>query len=281
MPTLLQPVTSPRAPLQVLVTRPQPQADRWVADLMADGLAAHALPLIAISGPEDPRPVQALWHDMSACRLLMFVSPAAVEWFFRLRPAGATWPPGTLAAAPGPGTARALLAEGEAAGLTPAQVLSPDTQSEQFDSEHLWPLLAPLDWADQAVRIISGGDENEAKGRTWLTEQWRARGARVAAVLSYQRGPGHWPAAQQQLAREAFASPARFIWLVSSSQALDHLLAVHLPALHLPAPPDWSAVRVLVTHPRIAEHAQQIGVHHILQTRPTLAAVVQALRTAT
>jgi uroporphyrinogen-III synthase len=266
--------------MRILVTRPQPQAEAWARDLRAAGHDAHALPLIAIDGPLDPAPVQGLWHDMASQALLMFVSPAAVDWFFRLRPPGARWSPRTLAAAPGPGTARQLLTAGSAVGLRPEQVLSPDAQAEQFDSEALWPLLAPLAWQGKQVCIVSGGDQTEAKGRTWLTEQWQAQGASVSSLLTYRRGPAPWTAAEQALAQQALAQPGQHIWLFSSSQAIDFLAAHHVPALTLNAAPDWSQARTLVTHPKISERARLLGLTRITQTRPTLEAVVEALRSA-
>lgn len=271
--------TPTRQTARVLVTRPEPQASIWAADLDSNGLDAHALPLIAIEGPADPAPVRQTWQDMASQRLLMFVSPAAVEWFFRLQPAGCHWAEHTLAATPGPGTAQALIQAGAACGLRPGQILCPDVQSSQFDSEALWPVLAPLDWASQQVSIISGGDQAEARGRTWLAEQWRARGASVASVLTYQRTPGEWTPAQQALASQAWQTPAAHIWLFSSSQAIDHLVEHHLPASGQPVP-DWSAVRAVVTHPKIAERCRALGMQRLTATRPTLAAVVEALRSA-
>ncbi|TAK87648.1 MAG: uroporphyrinogen-III synthase [Aquabacterium sp.] len=265
--------------LQVLVTRPEPQASIWAADLQSNGLDAHVLPLIAIGGPADPAPVAHLWQNLASQRLLMFVSPAAVHWFFQLRPHGAIWPAGTLAASPGPGTAHSLMLAGEDAGLTSAQIICPDASAEQFDSETLWPLLAPLDWQGQQVAIISGGDQQEAKGRNWLSEQWRARGATVQSVLTYQRGPGEWTPSQQALAAQALQHPAQHAWLFSSSQAIDHLVEHHLPAHGLHCQ-DWSAAHAVVTHPKIAERCQQLGIQRITSTRPTLSAVVEALRSA-
>lgn len=266
------------APLRILVTRPQPQAAEWVQALREHELDAHALPLIAIEAPADPAPVADLWRHLAQQRLLMFVSPAAVDWFFRLRPPDAAWPADTLAAAPGPGTARQLMVAGAACGLTPSQILSPQADAEQFDSESLWPALAPLSWQGQSVCIISGGDHQEARGRTWLAEQLRAQGAQVHALLCYQRGPGLWAPAQQTLARTALADPSAHLWLFSSSQGIDHLIDTHLRALTLPVAANWSHARALSTHPRITERARRLGFTHILETRPTLQAVVEALR---
>lgn len=266
--------------MRVLVTRPEPQATAWVNRLRQHGLDAHALPLIAIDGPADPAPVATLWHQLARQRLLMFVSPAAVEWFFRLKPADARWPAHTLAAAPGPGTARVLTQCGAQAGLLTAQILCPQADAEQFDSEALWPILAPLNWQGQQVCIISGGDQQESKGRTWLADQLRAQGAQVQPVLCYQRGPGHWQTAQQELARAALAHPHAHTWLFSSSQGIEYLLHDHLPALPGGHHADWSQAHAVSTHPRITERAHQMGIAHVTETRPTLDAVVEALRKA-
>lgn len=264
-----------------LVTRPEPQATIWAHALQEAGVAAQALPLIAITAPANSAPVMQLWRDLASYRALMFVSPAAVDWFMRLRPEGAVWPANTLAAAPGPGTAKQLLSCAASSGLQGEQIISPAADAPQFDSETLWPLLAPLDWVDQRVCIISGGDNQDAKGRTWLTQQWRTNGAHVDTLLTYQRGPAIWTPPQQLLAQQAFAQPAQHTWLLSSSEALGFLQDHSAPALNIPSSPDWSALRVLVTHPRIAERAQQLGIGHIIQTRPDLAEVVQALRSPT
>lgn len=264
----------------LLVTRPEPQASRWAADLRAAGVTAQALPSIAIGPAPDPRPLAELWSTLPAHRALMFVSPAAANAFFAARPHAAVWPADTLAAAPGPGTAQALAAAGQACGLKPDQVISPQTDAEQFDSEHLWPALAPLSWSGQRVVIVSGGNDGVAQGRGWLTQRWREAGAEVRVLQAYERGPGHWGVEQRALACASLAPDADATWLISSSQALDFLLDRHLPGL---GPEVWQAnrqgeLRVLCTHPRIADHARARGIHLIEACAPTLASVVQARR---
>lgn len=263
-----------------LVTRPEPQASAWAQSLREAGIDARPLPLIAISAPAKPEAVQEIWQSLSQYRALMFVSPAAVDWFFKLRPANATWPAQTLAAAPGPGTARQLLAVGPQFGLNEAQLVSPSVDAAQFDSETLWPLLAHLNWQGKQVCIISGGDAQEAKGRTWLTRQWTAQGAQVQTLLTYQRGPANWTPEQQALAQQALSHPAEHRWLFSSSEALGFLADHCAPSLGNACAPRWSDMRALVTHPRIAETCRQFGVEHICQTRPDLHEVVSALRQA-
>ncbi len=283
--------------MALLVTRPEPQASAWAEALRQAGVPAQALPLIAITAPPEPHAVSRLWQELGehpdsttsaaesrpaelrSPRALMFVSPAAVEGFFRLRPEGCTWPQGTLATAPGPGTAQVLLLAGASAGLSASQIVSPSADAEQFDSEALWPLLAPMNWQGSRVAIVSGGDASGAQGRTWLTHRWRDAGAEVEAVQAYQRGPGNWTPEQARLAQDALRD-ADTTWLLSSSQALDFLLDHHLPQL---GPTHWQGtraanLRLLCTHPRIAEHAAQRGIRHAQRCAPTLASVVQARR---
>lgn len=263
--------------MRLLVTRPQPQADTWVTHLLGAGVDACALPLIGIGPPAHPEAVHAVWRALPAHRLLMFVSPAAVEWFFHQRPEDARWPAHCLAATPGPGTAQALLQAARPLGLCDAHLRAPPADAGQFDSEHLWPVLAHEDWAGQRVAVVGGGDSQAVKGRTWLTERLQERGALVAPLLAYERGPGTWTPAEAERARAALAQPASHQWLFSSSQAIDHLLTHHLPAWSLPVP-DWGAHQALVTHPKIAERARHAGFGVVQEIRPTLDAVVQARR---
>lgn len=260
--------------MNILVTRPEPQATEWVTQLRAAGEQAQALPLIEIGPPPDGQAVAQAWAELPGVRMVMFVSPNAALWFARQRPAALRWPARTLAAAPGPGTAttvRQCLAD---AGLTPAQILSPDADSTQFDSEHLWPVLAPLDWAGQQVLIASGGDQGEARGRQWLSDQLRRQGAQVAPVLAYQRRPARWTPPQQALAEQARLRPQDHVWLLSSSEAVEHL-AQAWAAQGGPPP----GARALATHPRVAETARAAGFSAVHDTRPTPAAVAQARRT--
>jgi uroporphyrinogen-III synthase len=289
-------------PPLVLVTRPEPQASQWADSLRQLGLPAQPLPLMSTQSAPTPEAVQQLWREVLGdagraadaapiWRALMFVSPAAVHWFFAQRPRPdarssalhpPTWPEHTLLIAPGLGTARALYDALQAAQLGPTQVLHPPADAEQFDSEHLWPVLKPLDWQGQQVGILSGGDAEQAKGRQWLTLRWQEAGAQVHTVLCYQRGPAHWSAAQQALARQAWAQPAQHLWLCSSSEALALLHSHQLPTLWPHAPESGAraltpAHRLLATHPRIAEAAAQIGWVDIGTCPPTLDAVARAV----
>ena len=254
----------------ILVTRPEPQATEWAQALQQQREQALALPLIDIGAPSDSQAVADAWRALPHIRLVMFVSPNAAVWFGRLRPAAAPWPAGTLAAAPGPGTARAMAEALGSAGLAEPQVLTPPGDSEQFDSEHLWPLLAPLPWADQQVLIVSGGDAGQARGRQWLSDRLREAGAVITTVLTYERRCARWTDAQRDLATAAYTQPARHAWLLSSSEALAHLIALQGP------PP--AGAQAIVTHPRVGDTARQAGFSRVAMARPLPEAVAQARR---
>src|SRR6056297_2808321 len=64
---------------RMLVFRPQPGADETVAALEKAGLAAQALPVLGRRAlPETPA-MRASIQDLAENRLVIFVSPAAVE----------------------------------------------------------------------------------------------------------------------------------------------------------------------------------------------------------
>src|SRR6185369_14335673 len=120
--------------MRVFVTRPQSEARHWVDALRQRGFDACSLPLIEIASIADRQAIAVAWHGLGTFRAVMFVSGNAVRHFFDAKPAGAAWPPGTRAWAPGPGTRAALLD----AGVSPSLVDSPAADAGQFDSESLW-----------------------------------------------------------------------------------------------------------------------------------------------
>lgn len=253
---------------RVIVTRPQPQADAWVARLQAQGVPAVALPLMRIeSSARFDAEVALAWQTLATQALVMFVSPNAVLAFFAARPAGQSWPAGTWAGATGPGTVAALVSQ----GVAPVQILAPPADAPTFDAEALWNhALAGRDWAGRSALIVRG----EA-GRDWLADTLRRAGANVAALAAYQRAAPEWDGASSALLREIAAEPARHVWLFSSSQCVGHLLAVESPGHSLGELLD---VPVLATHPRIAETARQAGFSHVRPVSPDPGAIGTLLR---
>jgi len=247
---------------KVLVTRPADQAATWVERLRAEGFDAAALPLIGIDPPEDTEAVTAAWGALGSCKLAVFVSPNAAHQFFSGAPGDTAWPESTLAASPGPGTTHSLLS----LGVPQEQIVEPAADSAQFDSESLWEQLRRLDWLDAPVTIVRGQG-----GREWLADKLRAAGAVVSELTAYRRAPPRLTEDEHKLLVDALLQPARHAWLFSSSQCIENLVA-EVPGF------DWAAMLAVATHPRIADTARKIGCQHVVDARPSLPSVTQALR---
>jgi uroporphyrinogen-III synthase len=266
--------------LRLIVTRPAAEAVGWVDALKTQGWPAQALPLIHIVEPQDGASAQALhqarahWAEMDA---LMFVSGAAVSHFFAhgVAPVPAQGAP-TRFWAPGPGTARLLAQALSRLGIAADRIDAPPPEALQFDSESLWPVVAPQVQRGRRIGVVRGVSVSAAtapraatgNGRDWLIRQCEAAGAEVHACVAYERHPPLWTDDSRALARQAQARGS--VWLFSSSEALDHLQANEPTS-------DWSQAAALATHPRIASRAQAAGFGRVAQSRPALADVVRAL----
>lgn len=267
------------ATARVIVTRPAREAAHWVEQLGARGLAATALPLIAIAPCTDPHAQAALAQaraQLDSYRAAMFVSGNAVDYFF-----GQKWPL-TLAApapsaiktrawAPGPGTVRALVH----AGVPRDRIDSPAPDALQFDSQALWLQVAWQVRPGDRILIVRGCAAGPApgtgQGRDWLARQIEQAGATVEFVVAYKRGAPRLTPEQTALAHAA-ASDGSW-WLLSSSEALAHLASA-APGLPL------QAARALATHPRIAQAARAAGFGHVQECRPALEDVVASIESA-
>lgn len=254
--------------------------------LIQQGWPAQALPLIEITPPRQPQMLAVLqrarsrWSQWDA---LMFVSAAAVRHFF-----DGTLPPFAPGAgertrcwAPGPGTARVLAGALQDLGMALDRIDAPPVDAGQFDSEHLWPVVADQVRPGFRLLVVRGAnvsaeeDAPEAsagKGREWLIERCREQGAQVDVCVAYERHAPEWTPLASASALEATREGS--LWLISSSQALQHLL-VALPAA------SWARAAALCTHPRIAERAREAGFGCVIGSRPALEDVLAALESPT
>lgn len=226
--------------MRVIVTRPAAQAAGFVHELQVLGVDACALPLLGIAPAADPSCVDQAWAGLVRQALVMFVSANAVEHFFARRPAGAIWPASLQAACTGPGTRRALQAQGV------PSIVEPPAEGP-FDTDTLWQQLKNRRWAGCQVLVVRGD-----VGRDWLAGQLRTHGAAVTFVAAYQRLPPVLDAEQKAVLAAALAQPAQHLWHFSSSEAVGHL-AQQAPQA------DWRPARAVATHPRIAARAVQLG----------------------
>lgn len=250
--------------LRLLVTRPQPQADAWVARLREHAVDALALPLLAIDAMVDLSTLHAAWHDLPRYALVMFVSPNAVSHFFAARPAELAargWPAGVRAGATGPGTLQAL----QLAEVPAALCVAPPADAAQFDSAALWAQLRGESWAGREVLVLRGDG-----GRDEFAALLRSAGAAVHFTQAYRRGPAQWTAAERATLDRAIAQPAAHLWWLSSTEAVGYL-----PQLTRHS--DWRAAQALASHPRIAARARELGFGPVFEAPPTLQAVCASL----
>ncbi len=266
--------------MQALVTRPAHDAAAWVSGLEAQGIVAQALPLIEIAPASDPQPLQDAWQALESYPAAMFVSRNAVEQFFKLKPLGASVPRPFTAThlgamtrywATGPGTVQALLAH----GVPATSIDAPDHGAAQFDSEALWAQISAQVASAQGktVLLVRGEDAaSAAPGRLWLADQLHAAGVATHTVLAYRRSAPSFTAAQT--ARMHAAASDGTVWVLSSSQAVEHLRA-HLQEAQ---PLNWPLARAVATHPRIAQAARSAGFGVVCESRPTLEDVARSIK---
>jgi len=264
---------------RLIVTRPAAEAAQWVQVLHTHGWPAHALPLIDIGEPTSAQhraTLQAWRADWQRADALMFVSGAAVSHFFAEGVAPPTAPVTTRLWAPGPGTARLLARALATLGVALDRIDSPSEDAAQFDSEHLWPVVAPQVHAGSRILIVRGLSVDAppsagpvaGNGRDWLIGQCEAAGARVDGCIAYERRPPVLREGDAQRMLEA--TQAGSVWLFSSSEALAALRVLQ-PQAH------WGAATALATHPRIAQAARETGFGRVIESRPSLNDVLRAL----
>jgi uroporphyrinogen-III synthase len=246
--------------MRVIVTRPAAQAAGWVEALRAAGVDAVALPLIGIEPLADTSALAAAWHVLDRYALVMFVSANSVEQFFAARPAGAAWPVAVPAGSTGPGTTRALRDQGV------SHIEAPDEAAGRFDTEALWERLRHWPWPGQQVLVVRG-----EQGRDWLADTLRAQGAAIHALAAYRRLPPVAGDTTRALIATALAEPEATRWLISSSEALQHLASLAPGA-------DWRRSHAWCGHPRIAASARAAGFGHVEEVGPTTEAVLARLQ---
>ena len=276
-------LSSPTDSPMVVVTRPAGENEAWLAALRDAGFPTLALPLIHIAPLATPSDelISEVLHKHPTLSAVMFVSVNAVRYFFaNLTPAQRdTWRKswdqgdGPRCWATGAGTLRALLSE----GVPPSTVDWPGEDAPRYDSEQLWVKVAPQITATSGVLIVRGQSGNasagsQGEGRDWLGQQVMSVGATVGYLSVYQRAVPRWDAMFENAWRLAMAD-AHAIWLISSSQALQHAQVLMGDDYHRL----WNR-RLVCTHNRIAESARTAGWQRVSVCRPVTAEVIEALR---
>ena len=247
-------MTEPLAGRTVLVTRPAPQAAALAQAIEAAGGEAFVFPALAIEAvPHDA--LQAPLARLREADLAIFISPSAAQFGMAAIQAGGGLAPATEIFAVGPGTARALQAQGIRA------VITPDGQ----DSEALLALRQLADVAGKRVVIVRG-----VGGRTLLADTLAARGAQVGFLECYRRVLPRADAAPLLARWQAGGIDAVTVTSAETLHNLAELLGTAGAPLLLRTP-------LFAPHEKIAAAARRFGVAHVIATAGGDAGLVDGL----
>jgi uroporphyrinogen-III synthase len=255
---------------QVIVTRPEQDAEAWMGQLQLAGLSARAFPLLTLSNVMTPDAAVKAGKLISQSQAVMFVSANAVRflakamanqptWLEHFKFAGRAW-------CTGPGTAAALLA----CGIEAKQIDQPAANAPQLDSEALWQVVHSQVSAGMRVLFVRGTNEAGAiAGRDWLALQLESKKAQVQAIAAYSRAPARLSPTQLAQVHQFIEQGA--VWLFSSSAAIQGLMAQCPDA-------DWATAKVVVTHPRMAHLIENCGCKHISIASPGIRSLLASIK---
>lgn len=236
-------MTPPLAGRTVLVTRPARQAEALVQAIRVAGGEAFEFPALDVEALS----LDALSEPLARIAeadIAIFISPNAAQFGMTAIRAGGTLPQVVEVFAVGPGTARALQAQGVGG------VITPDGQ----DSEALLALPQLNAVAGKRVVIVRG-----VGGRALLADMLTARGAHVTFMECYRR-----------VRPPADAAPLLARWqaggidavTVTSAETL-HNLAALLGETGMPL---LAATPLFAPHEKIAEAARRFGIARVIAT---------------
>ena len=247
-------MTLPLAGRTVLVTRPLQQAAALAQAIRAAGGTAFEFPALAIAAVPEAE-LKASLAQLAGADIVIFISPNAAQFgMAAIRSAGCL-PPAIEVFAVGPGTARALQAQGL------PQVVTPPGQ----DSEALLALPQLQEVADKRVVIVRG-----VGGRPLLADALRARGAEVHYVECYRRERPRTDAAALLAHWQAGGVDAV---TVTSAETLHNLAAL----LGEGGAPLLATTPLFAPHEKIAEAARRFGIAHVIATSGGDAGLVDGL----
>ncbi len=240
----------------IWLTRPEGQGMELRAALEQLGARVRFLPLLVIKPLPPSKADRQKLIDLDRYDLVFYVSTnaatlgldAIAQWWPQ-------YPVGIRNFAVGPGTAAVLEKHG----------LHVSYPTERMSSEALLALPDLQQIAGKKALIVRG-----AGGREIIAEGLRARGAAVDYAELYERVlPAYEGAALKELARSAAPSAIA----ISSAEALDNLKTLFAPAVSA-----WAQLPLVVSSPRLAEHATGLGFQQVAVIEgATDAAIIKGL----
>jgi len=231
----------------IVITRPERQAEELAAMIREAGGTATLFPVLEIHDVEDLKPLLDVVARLDEFDLAVFISPNAANKAMNLITARRALPRGLRCAAIGRGSVKELARFGVTGVIAPAR---------KFDSEALLELPELQEMKGKQVVIFRGDG-----GRELLGDTLRARGARVEYAECYRRGRPNLDAAPLL---KAWARNELDAVTVTSSEGLRNFHEM-IGALAL----RWlRKTPVFVPHPRIAEVARELGLTRVIVTEP-------------
>jgi len=256
----------------VIITRPSVQAGALENAARARGFDTFVFPAIAIGPVDDAEPLCTALGRLDRFRLVIFVSPNAIE--HALACMNAPWPDNLPLAVMGPGSRDALARS----GIAPPryEVICPghhgNDKQTRFDSESLFAELDLARLGPGPVLLIKGNG-----GRPWLARRLEAEGIEVQGVESYKRTlpvPGR---ALLEKMRVLYENQQAAQVVVTSSEGLANLVTL-LEGEGGERAAGWlRAQRLIVPHQRIAENATGRGFTNVVLSRAGDSNIVRAL----
>lgn len=247
-------MSGPLAGRAVLVTRPVHQAAGLVQAIRAAGGEPVEFPALAIEAVPMPALARSLaW--LAAADIVIFISPnAALFGMAAIRTSGGL-PAGIGVFAVGPGTERALAAQGVDGAVTP----------HGQDSEALLALPQLQAVAGKKAVIVRG-----IGGRPLLADTLAARGAEVHYLECYRRVRPPLDAAPLVARWQAGGIDAV---TAASAETLGNLAAL----LGEAGVPLLVRTPLFVPHEKIAEAGRRFGIAHVVATPGGDAGLVDGL----
>jgi uroporphyrinogen-III synthase len=248
----------PLAGACVVVTRQGSAAQSLRRRILALGGSVVGMPGFGLRAVGNPAQARRALREARAADVVVFSSPAAVQFTWRLLPA-LRFPRGTRVCAPGAGSARALRRHGIAQVIVPA---------DRQDSEGLLDLPELKRVRRRRIALIGAPG-----GRDLLPRELHRRGARVELIGVYRRTP-------PRLNRAHFAALERaqapLISMFSSADALTNLHALLAPPLFA----RLTTSDCVTSSARVAEVARTLGFAHVHLAASAAPAALLAAATA-
>ena len=200
------PVADDLAASTIVVTRPAHQAENLCNLIVEYGGKVIRFPVLEISDPPVPLNSSSIHDALAAAKLVIFISPNAVDYGMKAAESAGGIPDAVKVAAIGQGTAKKLQQWQQPVDVFP---------SEKFDSEELLAMDELQQVDGQHIVIFRG-----VGGREHLADTLRQRGATVQYIECYQRVK---PDVDSEQLSAALAAESVDAVIVTSNEGLQNL----------------------------------------------------------